>query len=73
MSVHYQPGKANVMVDALSRLSMGSIAHVKGGKKELIFYVHGWAGSDVKDKQDLDLVLVDLKKSDSERAIEAFS
>ena len=35
MSVLYHPGKANVMVDALSRLSMGSVAHVEEGKKEL--------------------------------------
>ena len=29
MSVHYHPGKANVVADALSRLSMGSVAHVE--------------------------------------------
>ncbi|WMV41089.1 hypothetical protein MTR67_034474 [Solanum verrucosum] len=28
MSVLYHPGKANVVVDALSRLSMGSVAHI---------------------------------------------
>ena len=33
MSVHYNPGKANVLVDALSRLSMGSVAHVEEKKK----------------------------------------
>ena len=33
MSVHYHPGKANVVADALSRLSMGSVAHVEGKNK----------------------------------------
>ena len=32
MSVHYHPGKANEVIDALSRLSMGSVAHVEGKK-----------------------------------------
>ena len=36
MSVHYHSGKANVVADSLSRLSMGSIAHVEEEKKELV-------------------------------------
>ena len=40
MSVHYHPGKANVVVDALSRLSMGSVAHIKEERKELVNDVH---------------------------------
>ena len=40
MSVHYHPGKANVVEDALSRLSMGSVAHVVEEKKELVRDVH---------------------------------
>ena len=35
MSILYHPGKANVVVDALSRLSMGSTAHFVEDKKEL--------------------------------------
>ena len=35
MNVLYHPGKANVVVDALSRLSMGSVAHVEEVRKEL--------------------------------------
>ncbi|WMV25733.1 hypothetical protein MTR67_019118 [Solanum verrucosum] len=38
MSVLYHPGKANVVVDALSRLSMGSGAHIEEYKKELEIY-----------------------------------
>ena len=29
MSMHYHPCKANVVADALSRLSMGTVAHVE--------------------------------------------
>ena len=46
MSVHYHPGKANVVADALSRLSMGSIAHVKEEMKELAKDVHRLAHLD---------------------------
>ena len=40
MSILYQPGKANVVVDALTRLSIGSIAHVEEENRELAKYVH---------------------------------
>ncbi|KAH0651615.1 hypothetical protein KY284_031527 [Solanum tuberosum] len=40
MSVLYHPVKANVVADALSRLSMGSVAHVEEEKKELVREVH---------------------------------
>ena len=36
MSVHYHPGNANVVADALSRLSMGSVAHVEEERKVLV-------------------------------------
>ena len=40
MSVLYHPGKANVVADALSRVSMGSFSYVVEGKKELARDVH---------------------------------
>ena len=40
MSILYHPGKANVVVDALSRLSTRSTTHVKEEKRELVKYVH---------------------------------
>jgi len=40
MSVHYHPGKANVVEDALSKLYMGSVAHVEEERKQLAKDVH---------------------------------
>ena len=40
MSAHYHPGKDNVVADALSRLSMGSVAHVEEERKDLVKDVH---------------------------------
>ena len=40
MSVHYHHGKVNVVADVLSRLSMGSVAHVEEERKELVQDVH---------------------------------
>ena len=40
MSILDHPGKANVVVDALSRLSVGSTAHIEEQKKELAKDVH---------------------------------
>src|SRR5688572_584478 len=40
MSVLYHPGKANVVADALSRLSMGSMSDVEDSKRELVRDVH---------------------------------
>ena len=40
MSVLYHPEKSNMVADALSRMSMGSVAHVANGKKELVKDVH---------------------------------
>ena len=40
MRVHYHPIKVNVVCDALSRLSMGSVAHVEDKRKELVKDVH---------------------------------
>ena len=40
MSVHYHPGKANVVADSFRRLSMGSVADVEEKRKELVEDVH---------------------------------
>ena len=36
MSVHYHLYKANVVADALGRLSMGSVSHINNEKKQLV-------------------------------------
>ncbi|WMV46650.1 hypothetical protein MTR67_040035 [Solanum verrucosum] len=40
MGVLYHPSKVNVVADALSRLSMGSVTHIEGDKNELVRDVH---------------------------------
>ena len=40
MCIFYHPGKANVVINALCRLSMGSTSHVEEDKKELAKDVH---------------------------------
>ena len=40
MSVLYHPGKGNVVGDALNRLYMDSVAHVKEDKKKLASDIH---------------------------------
>lgn len=40
MSVLYHPGKANVVVNVLSRVSMGSVAHIENKRKKLAKDVH---------------------------------
>ena len=40
MNVHYYPGKANVVADAFSRMSIESTTHVEDEKKELVKDIH---------------------------------
>ncbi|WMV18145.1 hypothetical protein MTR67_011530 [Solanum verrucosum] len=47
MNVLYHPGKANIVADALSRLSMGSVAHIEEENKELAKDVHRFASFEV--------------------------
>ncbi|WMV46003.1 hypothetical protein MTR67_039388 [Solanum verrucosum] len=72
MSVLYDPGKANVVADALSRLSMGSVTHIEDEKKELVCDVHRLAQLDVKSKQHLVPILMELKESVFGKSIEVF-
>ncbi|WMV41113.1 hypothetical protein MTR67_034498 [Solanum verrucosum] len=65
MSVHYHPGKANVVADALSRVSMGSLAHVEEGSKELAKEVHRLAklGVRLEGVDSRGVVVVDGSRS----------
>ncbi|KAF3620240.1 hypothetical protein FXO38_32476 [Capsicum annuum] len=56
MSILHHPRKANVVAEALSRMSMGSIAHVEDSKNELAQEVHQLAR--------LGVLLVDTEEGD---------
>ena len=43
MSIHYHPGKANVVVDTISKLYMGSTSHLEEKNKELAKVMHTFA------------------------------
>ena len=47
MSVLYHTGNANVVADALSHITMGSVFHIKESKKYLVKYVHRLSRSGV--------------------------
>ena len=40
MGLHYHCGKANVVADALTILSIGSLAHVEEQRKDLVKDIH---------------------------------
>ena len=40
INVHYYPGKTNVVVNALRRISLGITTHIEDEKKELVKDVH---------------------------------
>ena len=46
--MHYHPWKANVVADALSRMTMGSTNHIEDEKKELAKEVKRLAGLGVR-------------------------
>ena len=48
MSVFYHPGKENLVEDALSRLSMGSLSYVEESKRYLVKDVHRLASLGVQ-------------------------
>ena len=54
MSVLYNPGKANVIADPLSRMTMGSVSHVEETKKYQVKDVHRLArlGFKLEDSQN---------------------
>ncbi|WMV19304.1 hypothetical protein MTR67_012689 [Solanum verrucosum] len=94
MNVLYHPSKANVVANALSRLSMGSVTHIEEERKDLSKYVHRLThlgvglmdmpdGSvivqnrsesslvaEVKEKQDSDPILLQLKGAVHQQKVE---
>ena len=53
MSVRYHPGKDNMVVNALSRLSKGSVSHIDEAKKDLVKDVHWLARLGVRLEDSL--------------------
>ena len=56
MSVLYHPGKANVVADALSCMTTGSVSHVEEKEKELVKDVHRLAQLGVQLEDSLSVV-----------------
>ncbi|KAH0652788.1 hypothetical protein KY289_030466 [Solanum tuberosum] len=76
ISVLYHPGKANVVADALSRLSMGSVAHIEEEKKELVQNIHRLARLGVQLVDSTKggvMVHNELKEVVLKKSVEAFS
>ena len=57
VDILYHPGKANVVADALSRKSMGSLADVQSGKKDLVREIHQLASLGVRLADSGDIVI----------------
>ena len=53
MSVLYHPCKANMVLDALSSMTMGSVSHVEESKKELVKDLHTLASFGVSLEDSL--------------------
>ena len=70
MSVYYHPGKTNLVADALSILSMGSVAYVKEERKELAKDVHRLARFEVRLKSILDNGVIVQNKAESSLVVE---
>ena len=97
MNVRYHHEKVNVVADALSRLSMGTVAHVEEKRKELVKDVqrlarlgvramsisangvtvqNGEESSlvvEVKENQQSDPILLELKGAVNNQRVEVFS
>ena len=48
ITVLYHPGKDNLVADALSRMTMGSVSHIEKDKKDLVRDVHRLARLDMR-------------------------
>ena len=57
MSFLYHPSKANVVADALSRITMGSVSHIDEAKRDLTKEVHRLARLGVRLEGSLNGVL----------------
>ena len=65
MRIYYHQGKANVVPDALKRLSMGGTAHLEEENKELAKDVHRLAHLEVQLMDSIKGVIVVANRDES--------
>ena len=73
MSVLYHLGKANVVVDSLSRMTMGSVFHLDEAKKDLARDVHRLSSFGVRSESSPDEGIIVHHNSDSYLVVEVKS
>ena len=73
MSVIYHPGKANVVAEALSRMTMGSVSHHDEAKKDLAREVHRLARLRVRLESSRNRGAIVHHKSESSLMVEVKS
>ena len=54
ISILYYTGNANIVADALSRITIGSVSHIYKSKNDLWRYLHGLATLGVRSKDPSD-------------------
>ena len=69
----YHPGKANVVADTLSRMTMGSVSHVVEAKKELAKIVHRFARLGVRLEDSLNCSFTVQHNSEPSFMVEVMS
>ena len=70
MSVLYHPEKANVVADALSRMTMGSVYHVEEAKKHLVKDIHRLASLGLGLENSLNCAFMVHQNSESSLVVE---
>ena len=55
MNILHHPGKANVVVNALSRMTMGSVSHIDEAMKDLVKDVHKFSRLGVRFEDSLNV------------------
>ena len=73
MSILYHPGKANVVENALSHMTIGSVSHIDEAKKDLVRDVHRLSRLGVRIEDSSDGGFMVYNNSDSSLVVEVKS